>query len=125
MNLRSVNFFSTLVGIGLFLVVVLIIVLVVVAQQLTQVTIDRSSQMVEHQQKKLNHLMNLHIAGQSRTIHLLQMVLSNDPIDQNEALIQFYQNASDYMTHREQIGALIDNKLHNSRHNNPSKPPTY
>lgn len=109
MNLRSVNFFSTLVGIGLFLVVVLIIVLVVVAQQLTQVTIDRSSQMVEHQQKKLNHLMNLHIAGQSRTIHLQQMVLSNDPIDQNEALIQFYQNASDYMTHREQIGALIDN----------------
>lgn len=109
MEIRSNKAFTLAIGFGLLLMVLLIVILVIMAKQLTHVTLERSSEVVELQQKKLNHLMNLHIAGQSRTIHLQQMILQSDPIDQDQAFMKFYQNASDYMSHRDQIGELLGN----------------
>lgn len=106
--MKRLNLFTSFIGLGLSLVVILVLALVFLAHQLTEHSLNASSQVVQHQQQKLHHLMNMHIAGQSRTINLQQMILLDDPFDQDQVLVQFYQNASDYMTHRDQIGALIN-----------------
>lgn len=108
MKKMTENSFGMRIALSLLLVMLLITALVMTAQQLTSSTLNKAGQLVNHQHQKLHSLLNMHIAGQNRTINLQQMLLLEDPLLIDEALMNFYGNASDYLTHRENLANLSD-----------------
>lgn len=108
MKKMTENSFGLWIALSLLLVMLLITALVMTAQQLTDSTLNKAGQLVNHQQQKLHSLLNMHVAGQNRTINLQQMLLLDDPLLKDEALIRFYNNASDYLSNREALANLSD-----------------
>ncbi|MBE0493523.1 MAG: GGDEF domain-containing protein [Thiomicrospira sp.] len=108
MKKMTENSFGLWIALSLILVMVLITALVLTAQQLTSSTLNKAGQLVNHQHQKLHSLLNMHIAGQNRTINLQQMLLLDDPLLIDETLMKFYDNASDYLSNREILAYLSD-----------------
>ncbi|WP_051678424.1 diguanylate cyclase [Thiomicrospira pelophila] len=108
MKRMTENSFGMWIALSLLLVMLLITALVMTAQQLTNSTLNKAGELVSHQHQKLHSLLNMHIAGQNRTINLQQMLLLEDPLLIDEALMRFYDNASDYMSNRENLANLSD-----------------
>lgn len=108
MKKMTENSFGMWIALSLLLVMLLITALVMTAQQLTHSTLNKAGHLVNHQHQKLHSLLNMHIAGQNRTINLQQMLLLEDPILIDDALMRFYENASDYLSNRENLANLSD-----------------
>ncbi|HEY9018101.1 diguanylate cyclase [Thiomicrospira sp.] len=108
MKKMTENSFGMWIALSLLLVMLLITALVMTAQQLTHSTLNKAGHLVSHQHQKLHSLLNMHIAGQNRTINLQQMLLLEDPLLIDEALMRFYENASDYLSNRENLANLSD-----------------
>lgn len=92
---------------SLILVVIITVILVFAVQNLTENTLQKSSNLVGIQHQKLHNLLNMHIAGQSRIIHLQQIQLLHDDFEKDQALMSFYQNSSDYVFYRDRISELV------------------
>ena len=108
MKRMTENSFGMWIALSLLLVMLLITALVMTAQQLTHSTLNKAGELVSHQHQKLHSLLNMHIAGQNRTINLQQMLLLEDPLLIDESLMRFYGNASDYMSNRDNLANLSD-----------------
>lgn len=100
--------FGMQITLSLFLVMLLIAALVMTAQQLTSSTLSKTGNLVERQHQKLHSLLNMHIAGQNRTINLQQMLLLDDWLLKDATLMKFYENADVYLSNREILASLSD-----------------
>lgn len=108
MKKMTENSFGVWIALSLLLVMLLITALVMTAQQLTDSTLNKAGQLVNHQHQKLHSLLNMHVAGQNRTINLQQMLLLDDWLLKDETLMKFYNNSSDYLSNRETLASLSD-----------------
>lgn len=89
------------------LVLFLVSILVFSAKQLTNNTLEHTSQIIVSQYKKLHNLLNLHIHGQKRTIQLERIYLQEDPFEKDAALMDFYRDGGNYMIYRNQLALLV------------------
>lgn len=108
MKKMTENSFGLWIAFSLLLVMLLISALVMTAQQLTDSTLNKAGQLVNHQHQKLHSLLNMHIAGQNRTINLQQILLLDDWLLKDETLMKFYDNSSEYLSYRELLADLSD-----------------
>lgn len=92
---------------GFILVLFLISILVFSAKQLTNNTLENTSQIIITQYQKLHSLLNLHIHGQKRTIQLERIYLQEDPFEKDAALMDFYRDGGNYMKYRDQLAVLV------------------
>lgn len=89
------------------LVLFLVSILVFSAKQLTNNTLEHTSQIIVSQYQKLHNLLNLHIHGQKRTIQLERIYLQEDPFEKDAALMDFYRDGGNYMVYRNQLALLV------------------
>lgn len=99
---------SNLLAITAFILVLFLVsILVFSAKQLTNNTLEHTSQIIVSQYQKLHSLLNLHIHGQKRTIQLERIYLQQDPFEKDAALIDFYRDGGNYMKYRNQLAVLV------------------
>ncbi|WP_051347087.1 diguanylate cyclase [Thiomicrorhabdus chilensis] len=100
---------NSIILIAFFLTLTLVSVLLLTADRITQTTLDSTAEVTETQYQKLHNLINLHIAGQKRTVDLEQVLLHEDPFEQDQALLNFYANGVSYAKYRDQLAPLVAN----------------
>lgn len=101
---------NTLLAITAFILVLFLVsILVFSAKQLTNNTLEHTSQIIISQYQKLHNLLNLHIHGQKRTIQLERIYLQADPFEKDAALMDFYRDGENYMKYRDQLAVLVSN----------------
>lgn len=75
----------------------------------TVLALNQTTQAIQIQHQKLHHLMNLHMAGQKRSVDLQQVLLHHDMFEQDRVLMSFYRDSVDYGRHRDKLAQLISN----------------
>ncbi|MDG6774371.1 diguanylate cyclase [Thiomicrorhabdus sp. ZW0627] len=103
---------NNIILVAFLLTLLLVSTLVITAQQITATTLSSATQVVDNQYQKQHNLMNLHIAGQKRTVDIQRILLSDDPFDKDAALMGLYEDGMHYTHYRDQLAALVESNEH-------------
>lgn len=81
--------------------------LLLVVDRQTVKALNQTTHAIALQHQKLHHLMNLHMAGQKRSVDLQLVLLHSDLFEQDKALMTFYKDGMEYGRHRDQLVRLL------------------
>ncbi|WP_373019601.1 diguanylate cyclase [Thiomicrorhabdus sp.] len=100
---------SKLIFVVFLLTLILVSTLVFTAQEITTTTLKNASDVINTQYQKQHNLMNLHIAGQKRTVDIQRILLADDPFEKDAALMSFYEDGKFYTEYRDKLAQLLKN----------------
>ncbi|WP_178862855.1 sensor domain-containing diguanylate cyclase [Thiomicrorhabdus cannonii] len=104
---RPESYHHSIVWMMFAVTLLLVATLLFIIDKQTVQALNQTTQAIQIQHQKLHHLMNLHMAGQKRSVDLQQVLLHNDIFEQDKALMTFYRDGMEYGRHRDQLVRLL------------------